>query len=34
MKKLVAAILTALMALSPLALAADLGDYPGFLGED
>jgi hypothetical protein len=34
MKKLVAAILTALMALSPLALAADLGDYPGFLGDD
>jgi hypothetical protein len=34
MKKLVAAILTALMALSPLAMAADLGDYPAFLAED
>lgn len=34
MKKLIAAILTALMAISPLAMAADLGDYPGMLSED
>jgi hypothetical protein len=34
MRKLIAAILTALMALSPLVIAADLGDYPGMLSED
>jgi hypothetical protein len=32
--KLLSAILTALMAISPLVAAADLGDYPSFLMKD
>jgi hypothetical protein len=34
MKKLIAAILTALMTISPLAAAVDLGDYPAFLADE
>jgi len=33
MRKLIAAILTALMAISPIAIATDLGDYPAFLAD-
>jgi hypothetical protein len=32
--KLLSAILTALLAITPVALAVDLGDYPGFLFDD
>jgi hypothetical protein len=32
--KLIAGLLTVLMALTPLAMAADLGDYPAMLSED
>jgi hypothetical protein len=34
MRKLIAAILTALMTISPLVAAVDLGDYPGFLSDE
>jgi hypothetical protein len=33
MRKLIATILTAIMLASPLAVAADLGDYPGMLSD-
>ncbi|MBD3155242.1 MAG: S-layer protein [Candidatus Aenigmarchaeota archaeon] len=33
-KKLLSAILTALLAMSPVVMALDLGDYPSFLFED
>ena len=34
MQKLIAVILTALMTVSPVVMALDLGDYPSFLFED